>query len=164
MEQEKSFGGCMKKIFVAFGIVLGVLVFIDISDAHGCMKCNDCAGCCAGNQNSRMYDAKSVETVKGEVVSVDEMNGMCSGVHLTLKTETELVSVHLGPSWFLNNQDLKVAKEDKVEIKGSRVQFDGKSAIIAIEVLKGDQVLKLRDENGIPVWSGSTRKMGCCHE
>jgi hypothetical protein len=152
----------MKRIFVAFGIVLGLLVFIDISDAHGCMKCHGCADCCSGVQNNGMYDAKSVETVKGEVVSVDQMNGMCSGVHLTLKTDNESVSVHLGPSWFLDNQNTKIATQDKIEVKGSRVQFDGKSAIIAAEVLKGDQVLKLRDENGIPVWSGPTRKTGCC--
>jgi len=30
----------------------------------------------------------------------------------------------------------------------------GQPAVIAAEVKKGDIVLKLRDDNGIPVWSG----------
>jgi hypothetical protein len=45
-----------------------------------------------------------------------------------------------------------------VEVKGSRVTFEGKPAIIAAEVKKGDEVLKLRDENGFPMWSGWRRR------
>lgn len=41
-----------------------------------------------------------------------------------------------------------------MEVTGSRVTFDGKPAIIAAEVKKGGETLKLRDEKGRPVWSG----------
>jgi hypothetical protein len=41
-----------------------------------------------------------------------------------------------------------------VEVKGSRITFEGKPAIIAAEIKKGEETLKLRDENGFPVWSG----------
>jgi hypothetical protein len=44
-----------------------------------------------------------------------------------------------------------------VEIKGSQVTVSGKPAIIAGEVKKGDETLKLRDESGVPVWSGWRR-------
>jgi hypothetical protein len=37
---------------------------------------------------------------------------------------------------------------------GSRITYEGKPAIIAAEVKKGDEVLRLRDEKGIPVWAG----------
>lgn len=37
--------------------------------------------------------------------------------------------------------------------QGSRVTFQGKPAVIAAEVKKGDEVLKLRDETGLPAWS-----------
>ena len=82
---------------------------------------------------------------------------MSYGVHLELKTDKETVSVHLGPGWFIENQDITIEPKDKVEIKGSRVTFDGKPAIIAAEVKKGDEVLKLRDQNGIPFWAGWRR-------
>jgi len=38
-----------------------------------------------------------------------------------------------------------------------RVAFDGKPAIIAAEVKKGDSTLVLRDSAGIPPWAGWRR-------
>ena len=111
----------------------------------------------AASQYNRLYDTKTVETVKGgiiEVAHITPIKGMSYGVHVKLKTEKETVSVHIGPGWFIENQDLKIEPKDQVEIKGSRVVFDGKPAIIAAELKKNDQVLKLRDENGIPLWAG----------
>ena len=105
----------------------------------------------------RMYDPKTVETVKGEVVSVEKFTpakGMSAGVHLLLKTGKETISVHLGPTWYLENQDAQVEPRDKIEITGSRLILDGKPVLIAAEVKKGDGVLKLRDENGVPMWAG----------
>lgn len=50
-----------------------------------------------------MYDPKTVETVSGEVVSVDKITdrGKGYGVSLTLKTGNETILVYLGPGWFL---------------------------------------------------------------
>jgi hypothetical protein len=99
--------------------------------------------------------------MSGEVISVDKiipMKGMSYGVHITVKTDKETISVHMGPGWFIENQDVKIEPKDKVEVKGSKVTFDGKPAIIAAEVKKGEEVLKLRDENGFPVWSGWRRR------
>lgn len=110
-----------------------------------------------GTQYGRVYEPKTVETVSGEVVSVDKITpikGMSYGVHLTLKTDKETISVHLGPGWYIENQDVRIEPKDKVEIKGSRITFAGKPAIIAAEVKRGDQILKLREENGFPVWAG----------
>jgi len=75
-----------------------------------------------------------------------------------VKTDKEILSVHLGPGWFIENQDIKIEPKDKVEIKGSRITFEGKPALIAAEVKKGNEVLKLRDDSGMPVWSGWRRK------
>ncbi len=77
---------------------------------------------------------------------------------MTVKTDGEQISVHLGPAFYLENQDVKIEPRDKVEVRGSRVMFEGKPAIIAAEVKKGDEVLRLRDDNGFPMWSGWRRK------
>ena len=106
---------------------------------------------------TRLYDARTVETLRGEVLAVERFTpgkGMSAGVHLTLKTEKETIPVHLGPSWFIDNQDSKIEARDKIEVKGSRINFEGKPAIIAAEVKKGDEVLKLRDDAGVPAWAG----------
>lgn len=113
-----------------------------------------------GSQYNRMYDPKAVETITGEVTSVDRITpvkGMSGGIHMNVKTDKETISVHLGPAWYLENQDVKIETKDKVEVKGARTTFAGKPAIIAAEVKKGDEVLKLRDDNGFPVWSGWRR-------
>jgi hypothetical protein len=108
-----------------------------------------------------MYNAQTVESVSGQVISVDRitpMKGMSYGVHLTLKTDKETISVHLGPSWYIDNQDVKLAPNDNIEVKGSRITFEGHPAIVAAEVKKGDEVLMLRDSNGFPAWSGWRRR------
>jgi hypothetical protein len=108
-----------------------------------------------------MYNPKTVETLSGEVVSVDRITpekGMAYGVHLMLKTEKETVSVHLGPQWYIERQDTEIKTKDSIQVKGSRITFEGKPAIIAAEVKKGDEVLKLRDEKGVPYWSGWRRR------
>jgi CBS domain containing-hemolysin-like protein len=110
-----------------------------------------------GSQYQGMYDPKAVETLSGEVIKVDKitpMKGMHYGVHVQLKTEKETLSVHLGPGWYIERLDTKIEKGDKIEVKGARVSFANKPAIIAAEIKKGDNILKLRDENGIPVWAG----------
>ena len=113
-----------------------------------------------GSQYSRMYNTATVETVSGTVETVDKitpMKGMYSGIHLLIKTNKETISVHLGPEWYIDKQDPKIGKGEKLEVKGSRINFDGKPAIIAAEVKKGDSTLVLRDSDGVPAWAGWRR-------
>ncbi|HBG04330.1 MAG: DNA-binding protein [Geobacteraceae bacterium GWC2_58_44] len=110
-----------------------------------------------GSAYQRIYDPAKVESVTGEVVSVEKitpMRQMKNGIHLQLRTEKETIPVHLGPSWYIERLDTRIEKGDKIEVKGSRVMVAGKPALIAAEVKKGDALLKLRDENGIPAWAG----------
>ncbi len=115
----------------------------------------------AGSGSGRMYNPATVATVKGEVVSVEKVpspKGKHQGVHALLKTESETISVRLGPDWHLKKQDVKIASGDRIEVTGSRVMIDGQPAIVAAEVKKGDQTLTLRDSKGVPAWSGWRRK------
>ena len=106
---------------------------------------------------ARVYDPKTVETLKGEVVQVDRvtpMRGMSEGVHVVLKTDKGTTDVHLGPAWYLDHQDTEVAVGDRVEVRGSKVNVGGKPAVVAAEVKKGNETLQLRDANGLPLWRG----------
>jgi hypothetical protein len=148
----------MKKIifFIIAILAFGLITAVESSARRG-MTWKGSGGWGMESQYNRMYDPKTVETLSGEVVSVDKITpikGMSYGIHLTLKTDKETVSVHLGPGWYIENQDVKIEPKDKVDVTGSKITFEGKPAIIAAEVKKGDESLKLRDENGIPVWSG----------
>ena len=145
---------------LAVTALLGILAAPEAYGQRGPRGRGGSGGWGADSQYNRLYDPKTVETVSGEVIAVKHItpaNGMSYGVHLELKTEKETVSVHLGPGWFIENQDIAIEPKDKVEIIGSRVMFDGKPAIIAAEVKKNDSTLKLRDQNGVPVWAGWRR-------
>ena len=147
-------------VLAAFALVIGALAGSD-GWAQGGMRWRGSGGWGPGGPYGRMYDPKTVETVKGEVVAVNQMTpmkGMGGGVHVSLKTEKETLSVHLGPSWFIENQDFKIGPKDTLEVKGSRVTMQGKAVLIAAEVKKGDETLTLRDDNGVPVWSASHRR------
>jgi hypothetical protein len=98
------------------------------------------------------YDPQTVETVSGEVIQVQIMGGRAQGVHLRVKTDKETLVVMLGPSSFLEQQKMAFAVGDKVEIKGSRVQHPQQAMLIAGEVKKGGQALKLRNDQGNPLW------------
>ena len=79
-----------------------------------------------GTQYNRMYDPKTVETISGEITVVDRITpakGMSGGVHMNVKTDKETISVHLGPGFYIENQDVKLQAKDKVEVKGSRITF-----------------------------------------
>ncbi len=111
----------------------------------------------AGSQYGRLYNPNTAETINGEVVSIDKitpMKGMSYGLHLRLKTEAEEISVHLGPTWYVENQEETIAAKDQIKVTGSRVTFEGKPAIIAAQIQKGDALLVLRDETGFPSWAG----------
>jgi hypothetical protein len=114
-----------------------------------------------GSGYNRTYDPKTVETISGEVVSVEKItpsHGMSYGVHLIVKTDAETISAHLGPGWFIERQDITFEPKDNIVVTGSRITYQGKPAIIAAEVKKKDELLKLRDEYGIPYWVGWRKK------
>jgi hypothetical protein len=109
----------------------------------------------------RMYDPKTVETISGEVISIEKTapgKGTRGGIHLMVKTDKETITVYLGPSRYIEDQDVKIAQKDKLDIKGSRIVYQEKPVLVASEVKKGDKLLKLRDESGMPLWRGGRRK------
>lgn len=108
----------------------------------------------------RLYNSKTVETINGTISAIQRFipgRGMSAGIHLLVKSGIEVIDVHLGPEWFIENQDINIQPKDQIEIKGSRVMFRGQPVIIAEEIRKGEDVLKLRDENGFPAWSAWRR-------
>ena len=115
----------------------------------------------AQEESPVQYDLKTVETLSGIVVAAPAptaKGGMPERAQLTLKTEKEILTVYLGPGWFVEKQGMKIANLDQVQVTGSRITVQGKPALIAGEVRKGGQVLKLRNEQGRPLWRGAPKR------
>lgn len=152
----------MKKLIISIAVFTALSVFAGTAAlAQRGMMRRGGGGWGRDTAYARLFNTQTVETINGEVVSINKikpMKGMGYGIHVIVKTDKETISVHLGPAWYIENQDLEIAAGDKVEVKGSRVTIEGKPVIIASEVKKGDEVLVLRDPNGFPAWSGWRRR------
>lgn len=102
------------------------------------------------------YDTATVQTVSGTVIRIDTIagrGGAEGGVHVQLRTDNDTLPVRLGPAWYVGEQSMKLAAGDRLTVRGSRVTYEGKPAIIAATVTKGTAELKLRDASGRPAWS-----------
>jgi hypothetical protein len=74
-----------------------------------------------------------------------------------LKTDSETLDVHVGPSSYIAGQQFSFAKGDQIEVLGSRVTLGGKPVLLARTITKDGKTLVLRDEQGFPQWSGGRR-------
>jgi hypothetical protein len=114
-------------------------------------------------QGAPMYDLKTETTINGTVESVETIKAGgrgrrgLGGTHLVLKTEKDSVEVHVGPTAYLAEKGITLAKGDKIEILGSRVTADNETFLIARQIKKGDNTWTLRDASGRPAWSGRGR-------
>lgn len=144
-------------------LVLALTIYTTLSFAQGLTWWTGSSGWGPGSEYCRLYDPKTVETIKGEVLSVEKFRpqeGMAYGIHLLIKSDKETISIHLGPEWFIAAQDTKIQPKGNIEVKGSRMThrfFGDNPFIVAARVKKGDEVLVLRDDNGLPVWQAWRR-------
>ncbi len=108
-----------------------------------------------------MYNPQTEVTVKGEVMEVGTSPGQGPGAvqgmgyrSVTLKTAQGDMSVHLGPDWYMDEQQPAVAKGETLEVVGAKTTLDGKTVILAREVTMKGKKMMLRNNQGIPVWRG----------
>ena len=114
------------------------------------------------SQVGRLYNPTTVETQSGKIVNLEKARPRPSRWHavvLFLKTPKEdNLEVHLGPQWFLEENNLALQPNDDIEVTGSRITVGGKTFIVAKQISKGDQSLVIRKDNGKPAWTNSIPK------
>lgn len=115
-------------------------------------------GWCANNNYSRIFNATTISELNGSVVSIEKVThetGMSKGVILMINADkNENIPVHLGPEWYLDNQDIQFVVGDIITVKGSRITYQNTPTIIAMTIQKGAQILVLRDKKGNRSWNG----------
>jgi hypothetical protein len=114
-----------------------------------------------------IYDSARVVTVSGTVQAVEQHQcslgwkgqgskvihpGTWVGTHAILSSEYGILDVHLGPTTFLNQHHFALAKDDQIEVTGSKFAEHLPVLIIAKELKKGQSFLELRDITGKPLW------------
>lgn len=116
------------------------------------------AGFNADSPYNRLYNTRTVVTVKGRVVGqtiAAPMPNMANAITILVKTaQGKTWNVDVGPEWYVNNQRTRIRVKDNVQVTGSRVTIDGHDVILAemIVNLKTRNVLTLRRPMGRPYW------------
>lgn len=110
------------------------------------------------------YDRQSIKTIRGTVLSTDAtlspQPGFFHGRRLLIKSGDETIAVHLGPFWYLKQQEFKISQNDEVVVTGSYHKGAGTPTIIAQKIQAGNQTLQLRNSQGIPNWRPGYRQGG----
>ena len=151
----------MMKHFTMTIVVFCLILPLSLQAQIG-IKFRGSGGWCVGDRYEQTFVNSNLETVNGQVMSVDTVTPfpqMSSGIKMVLKTDREDVTVHLGPAWFILYQGRSLSVNQKnVEVRGCRAVINGKPVIMASTVVSMGWVLKLRDDDGIPYWCGWREK------
>lgn len=101
------------------------------------------------------YDTATEVTLRGTITKVETHKGRMEweGTHLVVSFDAETLTVHVGPSNYLTQQEFSFVSGDQIEVTGSRIKLEGTDVLIAREIKKGEKVLTLRNSQGIPAWS-----------
>jgi hypothetical protein len=107
---------------------------------------------------NKHYDVTKYEKIRAWVVGFKAeppMPGMSPGTIMVVKTGTQLIDVHICPTWFAKPGDIGVKKGDRVKIKGCRAEIDQKEVFMAAKVKKGNYFeFKVRlTKSGKPFWT-----------
>lgn len=108
------------------------------------------------NFYNRVFDKNTVEELKGkidDIVYTGRENGKDKGVEMILHSGDVKEIIHLGPVWFMEKQNGKFKKGDKVQVRGSRIIYEGLSVIVAELITRGGKEFRMRNELGHPLWN-----------
>lgn len=124
----------------------------------------DMGGWEEGGAYNKLYQETERDKLKGyvqKITTVVPMEGMLPGVAAILKDgDGDKVMVHVGPKWFLGDS-IGIKRGDKVKVKGSWAEIDGKDVFMASKIKKGDYFeLKVRlTKNGKPFWTMTSEEL-----
>lgn len=93
---------------------------------------------------------EAIATEAGTITGITKVPGSAGNLQFKFKADSgSTYTIFVGPKWFIENQKIKFAAKDKVEVRGKKWG----SNIIATEISKGDWTMKLRnEEDGLPAW------------
>jgi hypothetical protein len=162
----------MKPRFWAISIAAAALLILpaaSIAQQQHCGKCASCP-CCAGEEEQgatpqaekapaaaiRGYDMSLEQRLTGVVVSAIELPGSTELV-VTVSNGENSFEVQVGPADWMADKGYSFVPGEGVEILGSMLWSEGNDTIVARQIWKGGEEIRLRDETGQPLWVGAQR-------
>jgi sporulation protein YlmC with PRC-barrel domain len=109
--------------------------------------------------HKKNFDSKTIKTISGQVIKVDQVPEPGFGMEMRLTVFTdkkEVLPVYLGPAFYIagSEQPKHFKIGDQVTVSGSQATRGAETFMIATTVKRGNEVLRLRDKDGNPEWIG----------
>jgi len=101
------------------------------------------------------YDPATEISILGIVTDVREVprGNPLRGIHLSVKSESQVFDAYLGPTDFIKQFEITFSKGDEVRVTGSRVKTaNGSHVLLVREVRKDQATLSCRRAKGEPNW------------
>lgn len=93
-------------------------------------------------------------SIAGEIVKLEKVDASPdSQVRAIVAVGKEQILVRLGPVSFVAQQGVQLAPKDRVIVEGSLAAADGAQGMVAVQILRKNDKLILRDSNGAPLWT-----------
>ena len=141
------------------GFPLLLLLLLMLPGLPGAQERRDMGGWETDSPYNRLYDASEMDRWKGVVektMEVVPLPGMAPGMALLIRDRGgDLITVHLGPLWFLESENIGFRKGDQVKVKGVWVEIAEQDVFVASKIKKGEHYeYKIRlTKDGTPFWT-----------
>jgi len=140
-------GGC-----TIFGICLGL-----IPEAHANNRFMELRISPPLIAKANMYNAQ--QTISGKVCKsylveyqYPEQNNRVLGLDVK-DSAGEIHTIHLAPLPFLQEKNMIMGKDDEIQLQGVSLTMGNRLVFLATQVTYQGRLLKLRNAQGVPVWS-----------
>jgi hypothetical protein len=163
-EREVAMKGYSKSAVIGLVLLLGMYIFglsVGFAEEKGAI-----VGWGKDSAYNKLYDLDEWDSFKGNVVGfkkITPLKGMSPGVALLVKDgdSDEVITVHLGPSPFVNPNSISLRKGEKVKVKGVWAEINGEEVFMASKLKKGEYYeYKVRlTKDGTPFWTMSPEEL-----
>jgi len=146
-------------------LLVGALLFLVVSQTQAQIgvKFRGSDGWGINGRYEQYFKKYNLQTYSGKIISIDTVSPfreMSYGVQMTIKKDNREHTIHLGPGWYILNQDMGLTLNNEVEVRGCETSIEGKTVVMAtyVKQLSKGRILRLRDEEGIPYWCAWRRE------
>ncbi|MBN1931724.1 MAG: hypothetical protein JW786_08980 [Desulfobacterales bacterium] len=153
------------KKFLMISIVIATAGLFISNEFVNSQEKKDMGGWEKDSAYNKLYVATERDKFKAVVVGFKEIvpfPGMSPGIALLVRDPDEdIITVHLGPKWYIDSDEIGIRKGDNVTIRGVWVEGNEEEFFIASKVKRGDYFeFKVRlTKDGTPFWTMSPEEI-----
>ena len=118
----------------------------------------------AGSEYNRHYDFRESEKMRVWFIRAKEvvpMPGMSPATVIEVQEGSDIIEVHLCPTWYRKPSEIMLKKNERIKIKGAWAEINGKDVFMASKIKKDPnfEIIKVRlTKDGTPFWTMSPER------